>query len=148
MEERHAQELEEREVVDMEESDPIKDSQMGVIQESQAQKQGEESTEPPLNKRKKAKEEKDQEKVQLKREEHKALLKRAKALLQKNQSTSTAVWEGESTSTTAEVHPGPSIAREETDPQETSLVEAGPSLISLNPFEGEDEPVIRPTSGG
>ena len=35
--------------------------------------------------------------------------------------------------------------REETDPLETSLVEAGPLLISLNPFEGKDEPVIRPT---
>ena len=30
---------------------------------------------------------------------------------------------------------------------ETSLVESGPLLVSLNPFEGEDEPVIEPTLG-
>ena len=35
-----------------------------------------------------------------------------------------------------------------TDPLETSLVEPGPLLVSLNPFEGEEEPVIRPTSVG
>ena len=78
---------------------------------------------------KKAKE-KDKEKAWLQREEHKAVLKRAKALLQRNQPTSTAVWEEESTSMTADIHPGPSVVREETDPLETSLVEADPSLIS------------------
>ena len=97
--------------------------------------------------KKRAKEEKDKEKAQLKREEHKAILKRAKALLEKDQPTSTAVQEEGSTSTTAEVHTGPSVAREETDHLETSLVEPGPLLISLNPFEGEDKPVIRPTLG-
>ena len=97
--------------------------------------------------KKRAKEKKDKEKVQLKRKEHKAILKRAKALLEKDQPTSTAVCEEEGTSTTAEVHTGPSVAREETDPPETYLVEPGPLLISLNPFEGEDEPIIRPTSG-
>ena len=35
-----------------------------------------------------------------------------------------------------------------TDPPETSLVEPGPLLVSLNPFEGEEEPVIYPTSVG
>ena len=32
------------------------------------------------------------------------------------------------------------------DPLETSLVESGPLLVSLNPFKG-DEPIIRPTLG-
>ena len=35
-----------------------------------------------------------------------------------------------------------------TDPLETSLVEPSPLLVSLNPFEGEEEPVIHPTSVG
>ena len=35
-----------------------------------------------------------------------------------------------------------------TDPLETSLVEPGPQLVSLDPFEGEEEPVIHPTSVG
>ena len=46
-----------------------------------------------------------------------------------------------------EVHPEPSRIGQSEDPRETSLVEPGPLLISLNPFEGEDEPRIRPTSG-
>ena len=36
----------------------------------------------------------------------------------------------------------------QTDPLETSLVEPGPQLVSLNPFEGEEEPTICPTSTG
>ena len=90
--------------------------------------------------RKKAKEEKEKEKAQLKREEHKATLKRAKALLARTDPASTAVRE-EDTPTTE-----PSASRQETDSLETSLVEAGPLLVSLNPFEGEEEPVICPTS--
>ena len=35
-----------------------------------------------------------------------------------------------------------------TDPLETSLVEPGPQLVSLDPLEGEEEPVIHPTSVG
>ena len=35
-----------------------------------------------------------------------------------------------------------------TDPLETSLVEPSPQLVSLNPFEEEEEPVIHPTSLG
>ena len=35
-----------------------------------------------------------------------------------------------------------------TDPLETSLLEPGPLLVSINPFEGEEEPVIHPTSVG
>ena len=46
-----------------------------------------------------------------------------------------------------EVHAEPSGVRQTEDPLETSLVEPGPLLISLNPFEGEDKPMIRPTSG-
>ena len=41
----------------------------------------------------------------------------------------------------------PSTSRQ-TDPLETSLVESGPQLVSLDPFEGEEEPTIRPTSKG
>ena len=46
------------------------------------------------------------------------------------------------------MHPGPSMSGRGTDPLETSLVEPGPLLVSLNPFEGEEEPVICPTSVG
>ena len=46
------------------------------------------------------------------------------------------------------LHPEPSASGQGTDPLETSLVEAGPLLVSLNPFKGEEEPVIRPTSVG
>ena len=45
-------------------------------------------------------------------------------------------------------HPEPSMSRRGTDPLETSLVEPGPQLVSLDPFEGEEEPVIHPTSVG
>ena len=41
----------------------------------------------------------------------------------------------------------PSTFRQ-TDPLETSLVESGPQLVSLDPFEGEEEPTICPTSMG
>ena len=43
--------------------------------------------------------------------------------------------------------PEPSTSRQ-TDPLETSLVESGPQLVSLDPFEGEEEPTICPTSTG
>ena len=94
--------------------------------------------------RKKFKEEKD-EKARLKREEHKAVLKRAKALLDRTEPASTAVRE-EDAPTTVELHPEPSASGEGTDPLETSLVEAGPLLVNLNPFKGEEEPVIHTTS--
>ena len=45
------------------------------------------------------------------------------------------------------VHPEPSGEGQIEDPLETSLVESGPPLVSLNPFEGEDEPIIRVMSG-
>ena len=95
--------------------------------------------------RKKAKEEKDQEKVWLKREEHKAVLKRAKELLSRPKPASTLVC-AEDIPSILEALPEPSTSRQRTDPLETSLVEPSPSLVSLNPFEGEEEPVILPTS--
>ena len=91
--------------------------------------------------RKKAKEEKDKEKARLKREEHKTVLKRAKALLERTEPAFTAVHE-EDAPPTVELHPEPSASGEGTDPLETSLVEASPLLVNLNPFEGEEEPVI------
>ena len=97
--------------------------------------------------RKKAKEEEDQEKALLKREEHKAVLKRAKELLRQTEPASTAV-HGEDAPPIVEVHPEPSAFRQRTDPLETSLVELRPLLVSLNPFKGEEEPVIHPTSVG
>ena len=42
--------------------------------------------------------------------------------------------------------PEPSTSRQ-TDPLETSLVESSPQLVSLHPFEGEEE-IIHPTSMG
>ena len=97
--------------------------------------------------RKKAKEEKDQEKAWLKREEHRAVLKRAKELLGRTEPASTAVHE-EDAPPIVEVHPEPSASGQGTDPLETSLVEPSPLLVSLNPFGGEEEPVICPTSVG
>ena len=46
-----------------------------------------------------------------------------------------------------ETLPEPSTSRQ-TDPLETSLVESGPQLLSLDPFEGEEEEIICPTSMG
>ena len=97
--------------------------------------------------RKKAKEEKAQEKAWLKREEHIEVLKRAKSLLRRTEAPSTAVCE-EDAPLIVDWHPGPSMSGRGTDPLETSLVEPGPLLVSLNPFEGEEEPVICPTSVG
>ena len=55
--------------------------------------------------------------------------------------------EDEPTVAEVEVHPEPSGEGQIEDPLETSLVESGLPLVSLNPFEGKDEPIIRPTSG-
>ena len=95
--------------------------------------------------RKRAKEEKDQEKLQLKREEHRMLLAKTQALLQKN--TPAAARSATATVTSAEIHLAPPRTEPPENPLETSLVESGPLLVSLNPFGGEDEPVIRPTLG-
>ena len=97
--------------------------------------------------RRKAQKEKAQEKVQLKREEHIEVLKRAKSLLRRTEAPSTAVRE-EDAPLIVDWHPEPSMSGRGTDPLETSLVEPGPQLVSLDPFEGEEEPVIHPTSVG
>ena len=60
--------------------------------------------------RKKAKEEKEQEKVRLKREEHKAVLKRAKELLSRTESASTVVC-AEDVPSILESLPEPSTSR-------------------------------------
>ena len=95
---------------------------------------------------KKAKEEKDQEKAWLKREEHKAVLKRAKELLSRTKATSMVV-RAQDVPSLFETLPEPLTSRQ-TDPLETSLTESGPQLLGLDPFEGEEEEIIRPTSTG
>ena len=65
-------------------------------------------------------------------------------MLERTEPASTAVCE-EDAPTTVELHPEPSASGEGTDPLEI-LVEAGPLLVSLNPFKGEEEPFIHPTS--
>ena len=94
--------------------------------------------------RKKAKEEKDQEKVWLKREEHKAVLKRAKELLSQTEPASTVV-RAEDVPFILEALPEPSTSRQGTDPLETSLVESGPLLIRLNPFPSEEDEAETPS---
>ena len=75
------------------------------------------------------------------------LLEKTHALIKRNPPAPTTVRaEGQPTAT-VEVHQGPSEERQSEDPLETSLVEPSPQVVSPNPFEGEDEPVIRPTSG-
>ena len=95
--------------------------------------------------RKKAKEEKDQEKVWLKREEHKAVLKRAKELLSRPELASTVVC-AEDVPSILEALPEPSTSRQGSDPLETSLVESGPMLVHLNPFPSEEEDEDDPPS--
>ena len=72
------------------------------------------------------------------------MLKKAKELLSRTEATSTVV-RAEDVPSLFETLPEPSTSRQ-TDPLETSLVESGPQLLSLNPFEGEEEEIIRPTS--
>ena len=95
--------------------------------------------------KKKVKEEVAKEKAGLKREEHKILLEKTQALLKPNPPAATTVRAEESAA--IEVHPEPSGIGQSEDPLETLLVEPSPLLISLNPFEREDEPRIRPTLG-
>ena len=94
---------------------------------------------------KKEKEEKEQEKAWLKREAHKEVLKKAKELLSRTEATSTVV-HAEDLPSPIKTLPEPSTSRQ-TDPPETSLVESGPQLLSLDPFEEEEE-MIHPTSTG
>ena len=74
------------------------------------------------------------------------LLEKRHALLQRNFSAA-AARSAIGTATSAEIHPAPPRTEPTEDPLENSLVESGPLLVSLNPFEGEDEPLIRPTLG-
>ena len=67
-------------------------------------------------------------------------------LLQKN-TPAAAAGSATATATSAEIHPIPPRTEPTEDPLETPLVESGPLLVSLNPFEREDEPVIRLTLG-
>ena len=75
------------------------------------------------------------------------MLKRAKELLSQTKPASTVVC-AEDVPSILEALPEPSTSRQITDPLETSLVEPRPQLVSLDPFEGEEEPVICPTSVG
>ena len=72
------------------------------------------------------------------------MLKKAKDLLSRTKATSTVVCV-EDVPSLFETLPEPLTSRQ-TDPLETSLVESGPQLLSLNPFEGEEEEIICPTS--
>ena len=99
-----------------------------------------------VQKQKKEQEEKEQEKAKLKREAHKEVLKKAKELLSRTTATSTVV-RAEDIPTLPATPLEPSTSRLE-DPLETSLVESGPQLVSLTPFEEGEEEVIRPTSMG
>ena len=74
------------------------------------------------------------------------MLKKAKNLLSRTEATSIVVC-AEDVPSPFETLPEPSTSRQ-TDPLETSLVESGPQLLSLDPFEGEEEEIIRPTSMG
>ena len=104
-----------------------------------------EESKAKAQKHKKAQEEKEQEKARLKREAHKEVLKKAKELSGKTAATSTVV-RAEDVSIPLATPAEPLTSQQ--DPLETSLVEMGPQLVSLNPFEESDEEIIRPTSTG
>ena len=108
-------------------------------------KERKEERKAKAQKHKKEQEEKEQEKARLKREAHKEVLKIAKQLSGKTAATSTVV-HAEDVSIPLATPAEPSTSRQ--DPLETSLVETGPQLVSLNPFEESEEEIIRPTSTG
>ena len=108
-------------------------------------KEPKEEMKAKAQKRKKEQEEKEQEKARLKREAHKEVLKIAKEMSSKTAATSTVVI-SEDVSVPLATPAEPSTSRQ--DPLETSLVETGPQLISLIPFEESEEEIIRPTSTG
>ena len=74
--------------------------------------------------KKRAKEEKEKEKAWFKREEHKMLLEKTHALLQKN-TPAAAAGSATATATSAEIHPALPSTEPTEDPLETSLVESG-----------------------
>ena len=108
-------------------------------------KERKEERKAKAQKRKKEQEEKEQEKARLRREAHKEALKKAKEFSGKTAATSTVV-RTEDVSILLATPAEPSTPRQ--DPLETSLVEMGPQLVSLNPFEESDEEIIQPTSTG
>ena len=108
-------------------------------------KERKEERKAKAQKRKKEQEEKEQEKARLRREAHKEALKKAKEFSGKTAATSTVV-RAEDVSILLATPAEPSTPRQ--DPLETSLVETGPQLVSLNPFEESDEEIIRPISTG
>ena len=67
-------------------------------------------------------------------------------MLSRTEATSTVV-RAEDLPSPVETFPEPSTSQQ-TDPLETSLVESGPQLLSLDPFEEEEEEMICPTSMG
>ena len=75
------------------------------------------------------------------------MLEKTQTLLRRNTPAVAGSAAAAQATATAEVPPEPSKARQPEDPLETSLVESGPLLVNLNPFEEEDEPMIRPTAG-
>ena len=84
--------------------------------------------------------------MRLKREAHKEVLKKAKELLSRTEATSTVVHAEDIPSLL--MTPSELSTSRQADPLETSLVESGPQLVSLTPFEEGEEEVIRPTSTG
>ena len=108
-------------------------------------KEHKEEREAKAQKRKKEQEEKEQEKARLKREAHKEVLKIAKEMSSKTAVTSTVV-RAEDVSIPLATPAEPSTSQQ--DPLETSLVETGPQLVSLIPFEESEEEMIRPTLTG
>ena len=105
----------------------------------------EEERKAKAQKHKKEQEEKEQEKARLKREAHKEVLKIAKEMSSKTAATSTVV-RAEDVSIPLATPAEPSTSQQ--DPLETSLMETGPQLVSLIPFEESEEEMIRPTSTG
>ena len=108
-------------------------------------KEHKEERKAKAQKRKKEQEEKEQEKARLKREAHKEVLKIAKEMSSKIAATSTVV-RAEDVSVPLATPAEPSTSQQ--DPLETSLVETGPQLVSLIPFEESEEEIIRPTLTG
>ena len=108
-------------------------------------KEHKEERKAKAQKRKKEQEEKEQEKARLKREAHKEVLKIAKEMSSKTAVTSTVV-RAEDVSILLATPAEPSSSQQ--DPLETSLVETGPQLLSLIPFEESEEEMIRPTLTG
>ena len=86
------------------------------------------------------------EKVRLKREEHRLLLEKTKALLSRNPPAATITHPQEEQAADVSSSAPSQVAPPEY-PLETSLVEPGPSLVSLNPFPEEEGDEEEPDAG-